>query len=302
MIFILTEVNPLILFSGAATALITPFKDGKIDYVHMGKLIEWQIAQGIDALVVCGTTGEASTLSTKEKTQLTKFTVDLVSGRVPVIAGTGGNCTESTLALTQEVETLGVDGLLIITPYYNKCTEAGLITHFEKIADAVSTPIIMYSVPSRTGVNMDAEAVGKLKEHPNIVGLKEASGSISQICGLAAHISDDFSIYSGNDDQTVPVLSLGGRGCISTVSNIIPAEYSRMIHDYLAGDVQKAGKTQVALKPLIDVIFSEVNPIPAKAALHFMDFCELEYRLPLCPPSNKTQYRLYEALREYQLV
>ena len=200
------------------------------------------------------------------------------------------------------METLGVDGLLIITPYYNKCTEAGLITHFEKIADAVSTPIIMYSVPSRTGVNMDAEAVGKLKEHPNIVGLKEASGSISQICGLAAHISDDFSIYSGNDDQTVPVLSLGGRGCISTVSNIIPAEYSRMIHDYLAGDVQKAGKTQVALKPLIDVIFSEVNPIPVKAALHFMDFCELEYRLPLCPPSNKTQYRLYEALREYQLV
>ena len=290
MIFILTEVNPLILFSGAATALITPFKDGKIDYVHMGKLIEWQIAQGIDALVVCGTTGEASTLSTKEKIQLTKFTVDLVSRRVPVIAGTGGNCTESTLALTQEVETLGVDGLLIITPYYNKCTEAGLITHFEKIADAVSTPIIMYSVPSRTGVNMDAEAVGKLKEHPNIVGLKEASGSISQICRLAAHISDDFSIYSGNDDQTVPVLSLGGRGCISTVSNIIPA------------DVQKAGKTQVALKPLIDVIFSEVNPIPVKAALHFMDFCELEYRLPLCPPSNKTQYRLYEALREYQIV
>ena len=203
---------------------------------------------------------------------------------------------------TQEVEALGVDGLLIITPYYNKCTEAGLITHFEKIADAVSTPIIMYSVPSRTGVNMDAEAVCKLKEHPNIVGLKEASGSISQICGLAAHISDDFSIYSGNDDQTVPVLSLGGRGCISTVSNIIPAEYSRMIHDYLAGDVQKAGKTQVALKPLIDVIFSEVNPIPVKAALHFMDLCELEYRLPLCPPSNKTQYKLYEALREYQLV
>ena len=292
----------MILFTGAATALITPFKDGKIDYVRMGKLIEWQIAQGIDALVVCGTTGEASTLSTKEKVQLTKFTVDLAAGRVPVIAGTGGNCTESTLTLTQEIETLGVDGLLIITPYYNKCTEAGLISHFEKIADAVSTPIIMYSVPSRTGVNMGADAVAVLKEHPNIVGLKEASGNISQVCQLAAHISEDFSIYSGNDDQTVPILSLGGRGCISTVSNLVPAAYSRMIHDYLEGNVCEAAKTQITLKPLIDAIFSEVNPIPVKAALHIMERCELEYRLPLCPPGNKTQYMLYETLRDYQLL
>ena len=205
------------LFKGAATALITPFKDGKIDYVSLGKLIEWQISEGIDALVVCGTTGEASTLSEKEKISVVKFTVDLVNKRLPVIAGTGGNCTESALELSKKAEAAGADGLLIITPYYNKCSESGLITHFEKIADALRSPIIMYSVPSRTGVNMEAEAVSILKEHPNIVGIKEASGSISQICRMASHISEGFNIYSGNDDQTVPILSLGGLGCISTV-------------------------------------------------------------------------------------
>lgn len=290
------------IFKGAATALITPFKDGKIDYVSMGKLVEWQIAEGIDAVVVCGTTGEASTLSSKEKIELIKFTVDLVGGRVPVIAGTGGNCTESALELSKEAEETGADGLLIITPYYNKCTEAGLITHFEKIADAVHSPIIMYSVPSRTGVNMTSEAVSVLKTHPNIVGLKEASGNISQICRIAAHIGEDFNIYSGNDDQTVPILSLGGLGCISTVSNIIPARYSRMIHHYLEGRTALAGAEQVALKPLIDAVFSEVNPIPIKAALYMMGMCNLEYRLPLCPPSNKTQYLLYDELSRSGLL
>ncbi len=290
------------LFKGAATALVTPFKDGKIDYVSMGKLIEWQISQGIDALVVCGTTGEASTLSEKEKLELIKFTVDLTKGRVPVIAGTGGNCTESTLELTEEVEVLGVDGLLIITPYYNKCTESGLISHFEKIANAVNTPIILYSVPSRTGVNLTAEAVDILKDHPNIAGLKEASGDISQVCKMAAHIGDDFNIYSGNDDQTVPILSLGGAGCISTVSNIIPARYSLMIHDFLEGKTGEAGAEQVALKPLIDVIFSEVNPIPVKAALNMMGKCNLEYRLPLCPPGSKTRFALYDELRCYGIL
>lgn len=290
------------LFKGAATALITPFKDGKIDYVSMGKLVEWQISQGIDALVVCGTTGEASTLSKKEKLDLIKFVVDLTDGRTPVIAGTGGNCTDSTLELTKEVETLGVDGLLIITPYYNKCTEHGLISHFEKIANAVSTPIIMYSVPSRTGVNMSSDAVDILKEHSNIVGIKEASGNISQICKTAMHINDNFNLYSGNDDQTIPILSLGGVGCISTASNIIPARYSLMIHDFLDGKVTDAGLEQVALKPLIDVIFSEVNPIPIKAALNMMGKCELEYRLPLCPPSSKTQFALYDELRNYGIL
>ena len=292
----------MILFEGTATALITPFKDGKIDYVSMGKLIEWQIAQGIDALVVCGTTGEASTLSTKEKLDLIKFTTDLTAGRVPVIAGTGGNCTDSALELSLEAENKGADGLLIITPYYNKCSESGLITHFETIADKVSLPIIMYSVPSRTGVNMNSEAVRHLSRHPNIIGLKEASGNISQICQLAAFINDDFNIYSGNDDQTIPIMSLGGKGCISTVSNIIPGRFSRMIHSWCDGEISWAASEQIALKPLIDAVFTEVNPIPIKAALYMMGMCNLEYRLPLCPPSNKTQYALYEELRDYGLV
>ncbi len=290
------------LFKGAATALITPFKDGKIDYVSMGKLVEWQIAQGIDALVVCGTTGEASTLSSKEKIELIKFVVDLTNGRVPVIAGTGGNCTETALELSKEAEATGADGLLIITPYYNKCTEAGLISHFEKIADSVDSPIIMYSVPSRTGVNMGSESVKILKEHPNIIGIKEASGNISQVCQLAMHINDNFNIYSGNDDQTIPIMALGGMGCISTVSNIIPSRYSRMIHSWLEGEVSWAGSEQVVMKPLIDAVFYEVNPIPIKAALYLMGMCQLEYRLPLCPPTNKTQYLLYEELRDYGLI
>jgi len=270
--------------------------------VSMGKLVERQISQGIDALVVCGTTGEASTLSSKEKIELIKFVVDLTNGRVPVIAGTGGNCTESALELSKEAEKTGADGLLIITPYYNKCSEAGLVSHFMTIADAVNSPIIMYSVPSRTGVNMGCDAVRTLKEHPNIVGLKEASGNISQVCQLAAHIDDNFNIYSGNDDQTVPILSLGGKGCISTVSNIIPGRFSRMIHSWLDGEISWAASEQIALKPLIDSIFTEVNPIPVKAALYMMGMCSLEYRLPLCPPSNKTQYLLYEELNDYGLL
>lgn len=290
------------LFKGAATALITPFKDGKIDYVSMGKLVEWQIAQGIDALVVCGTTGEASTLSSKEKINLIKFVADLVAGRVPVIAGTGGNCTESALELSREAEKTGADGLLIITPYYNKCSEKGLVTHFTTIADAVSLPIIMYSVPSRTGVNMDCNAVRMLKEHPNIVGLKEASGNISQVCELASCIDEGFNIYSGNDDQTIPIMSLGGAGCISTVSNIIPGRFSNMTKYWLTGQHDLAAMEQIAIKPLVDCVFTEVNPIPVKAALYMMGMCNLEYRLPLCPPSNKTQYLLYETLSAYGLT
>lgn len=290
------------LFIGAATALITPFKDGKIDYPAMGKIVEWQLSEGIDALVVCGTTGEASTLSSTEKKQLIKFVVDLCNGRAPVIAGTGGNCTDTALEFSKEVEELGVDGLLIITPYYNKCTESGLISHFEKIANAVHSPIIMYSVPSRTGVNMASEAIDILKEHPNIIGIKEASGNISQICKIAGHIGDNFNIYSGNDDQTVPILSLGGIGCISTVSNIIPGRYSNMIHDYIEGKYIEAGREQVALKPLVDTIFSEINPIPIKAAMNILGMCQLEYRLPLCPPTNKTWYEIYDVMEEYMMI
>ena len=221
------------LFKGTATALITPFKDGKIDYVSMGKLIEWQINQGIDALVICGTTGEASTLSIMEKIQLVRFAVDLTDGRIPVIAGSGTNNTSAASELSKSMEDAGADGLLVVTPYYNRCTESGLVSHYEKIADSVTVPIIMYSVPSRTGVNITPSAVALLSQHPNIAGIKEASGNISQICQIASYIDEGFDMYSGNDDQTVPLMSLGGIGCISTVSNIIPARFSEMTRNFL---------------------------------------------------------------------
>ena len=290
------------LFQGTATALITPFKGGKIDYVAMGKLVEWQIKNGVDGLVVCGTTGEASTLSGKERVQLTRFVVDLVKGRVPVIAGTGSNNTQFTIDLSKEMENNGVDGILVVTPYYNKCTEAGMIAHYEKIADSVDLPLIIYSVKGRTGVNVTPKVVEQLRQHPRIVGIKEASGDISQVCAMAQYIDEDFQIYSGNDDMSIPIMSLGGAGCISTVSNIIPARFSKMLHDYMEGNVLEAGKEQVAIKPLIDAIFAEVNPIPLKSALNIMGMCDLEYRLPLCPPTNKTQYLLYDTLKTYGLV
>ena len=290
------------LFKGTATALITPFRNEKIDYPAMGKLVEWQLKNGVDALVVCGTTGEASTLSGKERVQLTHFVVDLVKGRVPVIAGTGSNNTRFTLELSKEMEAIGVDGLLIVTPYYNKCTETGMIAHYEKIADSVNIPIIMYSVKSRTGVNISPSAVKVLSEHPMIAGIKEASGDISQICEMASCINDGFNIYSGNDDMAIPIMALGGLGCISTVSNIIPKRYSDMLHAWLRGDIAEAASEQIRLKPLIDAIFAEINPIPLKAALNIMGMCELEYRLPLCPPTNKTRYLLYDQMRSYDLV
>ena len=282
--------------------MITPFKDGKIDYVAMGRLIEWQISKGIDALVVCGTTGEASTLSEREKIQLVRFAVDLVKGRVPVLAGTGSNSTKRTAELSKEMEDAGADGLLIVTPYYNKCTEHGLIAHYENIADSVCLPIIMYSVPSRTGVNITPSAVAVLSRHPNIAGIKEASGDISQICQMASYIDEGFDIYSGNDDQTIPVMSLGGMGCISTVSNIIPGRFSAMTSMWFEGKFREAGAEQVAIKPLIDCLFKEVNPVPLKAALNIMGMCSLEYRLPLCPPSNKTHYLVYDTLQEFGLA
>lgn len=292
----------LTLFKGCATALITPFKDGKIDYVSMGKIIEHQLKEKIDALVVCGTTGEASTLTEKEKIQVVKFVVDLVDRRVPVIAGSGTNNTKAALNLSKEMEDCGANGLLIVTPYYNKCTEKGLIAHYEEIADNVSIPIIMYSVPSRTGVNITPSAVNMLSKHPNIAGIKEASGNISQICEIASYVSDDFALFSGNDDQTVPILSLGGTGCISTVSNIIPGRFTKMIHDFLNGEYMEAGKEQVVLKPLIDSLFVEVNPGPVKAAMNMLGMCNLEYRLPMCVPTNKTQFLIYDALEEFGLI
>ncbi|MDY3239074.1 MAG: 4-hydroxy-tetrahydrodipicolinate synthase [Anaerovoracaceae bacterium] len=290
------------IFTGTATALVTPFRGGKIDYVTLGKLVEWQIKEGVDALVVCGTTGEASTLSGKERVQLTRFVADLVKGRVPVLAGTGSNNTRFTLDLSREIEAAGADGILVVTPYYNKCTEIGMIAHYEKIADSVSIPMILYSVPSRTGVNIPPSVVEVLSRHPGIAGIKEASGNMGQVCAMAQYICDDFQIYAGNDDLTIPFLSLGGAGCISTVSNLIPGRFSSMIRSWLSGDTAGAAAEQIAMKPLIDAIFTEVNPVPLKAAMSMMGLCEMEYRLPLCPPTNKTQYLLYDTLKKNGLV
>ncbi len=290
------------LFKGAGTALVTPFDNGQVDFRRLGDLLDWQISSGIDAVVSCGTTGEASTLNDEEHINTVKFTVEKVAGRIPVIAGAGSNDTNHAVYMAGELEKLGVDGLLIVTPYYNKCTEKGLIRHYEKIADSVSIPLILYSVPGRTGVNISPFVVKELCHHPNICGIKEASGNISQVVDIARYISDDFALYSGNDDMIVPLLSVGGIGAISTVSNILPSDTSRMVHSYLNGNTEAARQLQLAMKPLIDALFLEVNPIPVKAALSMMNKILAEYRLPLCKAGSQTLYKIMNQMQDYGLI
>ncbi len=287
------------IFKGSGVALVTPFKDGRIDYDAVERLIEWHIASGTDAIIVCGTTGEASTLSPVEKLSLVEFTVKKTDGRIPVIAGSGTNDTSQAMYLSREMQFAGADGLLIVTPYYNKATQSGLIKHYEAIADYVDIPIILYSVKSRTGLNIEPETVKKLKQHPNICGIKEASGDISQIGRIAALVDQSFDLYSGNDDHTIPIMALGGIGCISTVANIIPKEYHQMTSDYLKGRHKSAAKMQLSMIPLIRAIFAEVNPIPVKAAMNMMGLITKEYRLPLCEPANETLYLLFDEMNRY---
>ena len=276
------------LFKGSGVALVTPFKDGRVDYDALQRLIQWQIQSGTDAIVVCGTTGEASTLTAVEKLSIIEFTVKTVDRRIPVIAGAGSNDTAHSMYLAKEIQYSGADGLLIVTPYYNKATQKGLIEHYTKIADYTDLPVIMYSVKSRTGVNIEPETVLELSKHPNIAGIKEASGDISQICRIAALTGRDFDLYSGNDDQTIPIMSVGGIGCISTAAT-----------DFLKGRYKSAAKSQLAMIPLIRALFKEVNPIPVKAALNIMGYIEREYRLPMCEPSNETLYCLYDEMARY---
>ena len=269
------------IFTGAATAIITPLcKDG-IDFDRFGKLIEWQINEGIDAIVVCGTTGEASTLTDDEHKAAIKFAVDTVAGRVPVIAGTGSNDTAYAIELTQYACEAGADAILLVTPYYNKATQKGLIASFTAVADISTKPIILYNVPSRTGCNILPATAAVLAEHPNIVAIKEASGNISQVAELAALTRGKLDIYSGNDDQIVPILSLGGKGVISVLSNPMPRATSEMCHKFFAGDVAGSLKMQLDLLPLVNALFCEVNPIPVKAAMAAMGYCENSIRLPL---------------------
>ncbi|MBR6689660.1 MAG: 4-hydroxy-tetrahydrodipicolinate synthase [Clostridia bacterium] len=286
------------MFKGAYTALVTPFKDGKINYNKMAELIEFQINEGIDGLVVCGTTGESATLSDKEKRRLIKFTVETVNGRVPVIAGTGSNNTIHTIKLSKFAEKVGVDGLLLVTPYYNKSSQNGLIAHFRAIAESVTTPCILYNVPSRTGVNLLPDTVVKLAETENIVGIKEASGNFSQLLELMAKVPKDFIVLSGNDDSIVPLLSIGGKGVISVLSNIYPKDTHNMCQAFFLGETNYAKELQLRYASLIKALFIEPNPMPVKDAMNILDMDVGNTRLPLVEVSDDTHEILKSVLYE----
>ena len=290
------------VFTGAATAIITPMNADGIDYEQFGRLIDWQIEAGIDAIVVAGTTGEGSTLDDAEHKAVIRYCVERVAGRVPVIAGTGSNDIAYAISLTKYACEVGADAMLLVTPYYNKATQKGLIQSFTAIADASTKPCILYNVPSRTGCNLLPASVAVLAEHPNIVGIKEASGNISQIAQVAHLCGDSIDIYSGNDDQIVPVMSLGGKGVISVLSNLMPAETSRICHDYLEGNTAAATAKQLELLPLVDALFCEVNPIPVKAAMAAMGYGENCLRLPLTPMEEAHAEELYALMREQNLI
>ncbi len=286
------------IFCGAATALATPLTETGIDFEALGNLIEFQIREGISALVITGTTGESSTLSDEEHKAAIAFAVEKTAGRVPVIAGTGSNDTDYAIALSKYACQVGADALLLVTPYYNKATQKGLIAHFTAIADAVDKPIILYNVPSRTGCNLKPETVAVLAEHPNIVGVKEASGDLSQVATISYLCGDKIDIYSGNDDQIMPVLSLGGKGVISVLSNILPRQTDDICKKYFAGDTEGAKELQLRYLPLIHDLFCEVNPIPVKAAIAAMGFGKNYLRLPLTPMEDANRERMLGEMKK----
>lgn len=276
------------LFKGSAVAIVTPFtEDGKVNFDKFGELLEFQIANGTDAVVVCGTTGEATTMTTEEQLELIKYAVEKVNKRIPVIAGSGSNNTMHSVFMSQECEKLGVDGLLVITPYYNKANKAGLKRHFETIAASVKLPIILYNVPGRTCVNISPSLIAELAKIDNIVAVKEASGDLGQVAKIASLVPDDFAIYSGNDDTIVPLLSLGGHGVISVLANICPQETHDMVAKFLDGDVQGSKELQLKLDALIAALFIEVNPVPVKTALNLIGYEVGDFRLPLAEMEEK---------------
>lgn len=290
------------LFKGAGTALVTPYVNGEIDFDKYGELIDWQIESGIDAIVAAGTTGEAATMSDAEHKSLMKFTVEKVNSRVPVIVGTGSNDTQYGLQLSQYAEQVGVDGLLMVTPYYNKSTQTAIVKHFEYIADRVNTPIILYNVPGRTGFNIGVDAVVKLSEHKNIVAIKEASGNISYLAQLASRLDSDFDIYSGNDDMIVPLLSLGGKGVISVVSNVLPKETHDMVMHFLNGEIEKSREIQLKLNGFINALFIETNPIPVKTCLNLLGYNVGDLRLPLAEMEDKNKQILIKEMGKIGLT
>ena len=286
------------IFTGMATAIVTPMTATGIDYDALGRFIEFQIENGINAIVVMGTTGENATIEPEDQKKIIAYTVDKVAKRVPVIAGTGTNNTEHVLANTKAACEVGADAVLVVTPYYNKATQNGLIKHFTMIADASTVPVILYNVPGRTGCALQPKTVAKLAEHPNIVGLKEATGNMAQMVEIMNLCGDKIDIYSGEDALTVPMMAMGGAGTISVLSNVVPKDSVAMTDACLAGDYKTAAKMQCDLLPLINALFSEVNPIPAKAAVSAMGFGEENLRLPLTPMEDGTRAVLFEEMRK----
>ena len=289
------------IFTGAGVAIVTPMKEnGEVNYEVLGELIEEQIAGGTDALIICGTTGEASTLSHEEHLDVIKYAIDRVAKRIPVIAGTGSNCTETAVYLSQEAEKYGADALLLVTPYYNKATQKGLIRHFTTVAESVKLPIILYNVPGRTGCNILPEtAVEMARNVENIVAIKEASGNISQVAKLMQLADGCIDLYSGNDDQVLPILSLGGLGVISVLSNVAPKNTHDMVMKFMEGDLAGAARLQLEAVPLINALFCEVNPIPVKTALNLMGWKVGPTRMPLCEMEPENEERLKKALADY---
>lgn len=291
-----------IIFKGCGTAIVTPFNESGVDFEEFGRLIEDQIKNKVDSIIVCGTTGEASTMTVEERKDTIKYAVEKVAGRIPVIAGTGGNCTASVIEFTKWAESAGVDGALIVTPYYNKTTQAGLVAHYSAIAKETNLPIILYSVPGRTGVNITPDTCKKLSEIENIVAIKEASGNLSQVVEIAHLCGENLNIYSGNDDQITPVLSVGGIGVISVLSNIMPEYTHNIVSDFLNGNIKKAIDAQLNVIPLVNALFCEVNPIPVKAALNMMGYNFGTPRLPLIEMSDKNKEVLKNEMTKLNII
>ncbi len=291
-----------ILFKGCGTAIVTPFNENGVDLQEFEKLIEFQIQEGVDAIIVCGTTGESSCMTVDERKETILCALKVANHRVPIIAGTGGNCTQNVIEFTKWAESVGVDGALIVTPYYNKTTQSGLIAHYTAIANSTSLPIILYSVPSRTGVNITPETCFELSKISNIVAIKEASGNLSQIAEIKSLCRENLHVYSGNDDQIVPILSLGGLGVISVLSNVAPKYTHEMVHNYLNGNIVEATDMQLDSIGLIKALFCEVNPIPVKAALNMLGYNVGIPRLPLIEMSEKGKERMRLELKNFGLL
>lgn len=290
------------IFKGSGVALVTPFLDGQVDYTALTRLIELQIASGTDAIIVCGTTGEAATMSLEERMDVIRFVVDRVNRRIPVIAGTGGNNTAAVIEASRSAEALGVDGLLIVTPFYNKTTQKGLVAHYGAICEQVHVPIIVYNVPSRTGLNVLPGTMRQILDTcENVVGIKEASGNIEQIVNLAA-LCPELDIYAGNDDHILPVLSVGGKGVISTIANVVPSEVHNLCMAFFAGKLDISRRLQFSLLPIWRAAFCETNPIPIKTMMQMMDLCSGELRLPLVPPTPENEEKMRQAMRDFGLI